>query len=142
MLQPFIDLTNDAVFGKWLEMTNDSNDKWQMTCHFIAQMTNDPSHLNVMLASPYSSGLYYACFTFFIFRLESHDKISTNQNQMTEMTKWQKIINNDKWLTKSFKWSNDQIIFEHCLYVISTNILDRQLITNDLITWRYESAKN
>ena len=41
-----------AVFGKWLEMTNDSNDKWQMTCHFIAQITNDPSHLNVMLASP------------------------------------------------------------------------------------------
>ena len=104
-----------SVFGKWLEMTNDSNDKWQMTCHFIAQMTNDPSHLNVMLASPYSSGLYYACFTFFIFRLESHDKISTNQNKRTAFILLMVI-----YLTGTFHWQFGWHYFTETLKITMT----------------------
>ena len=104
-----------TVFGKWLEMTNDSNDKWQMTCHFIAQMTNDLSHLNVMLAGAIVLACIMFYLIFFLIWLNHMIRILTNQNQMTEMTKWQRIMNNDKWIAKSFKWSNDQVISEHWL---------------------------
>jgi hypothetical protein len=70
------------VFGKWLEMTNDSNDKWP--CHFISQMTNDSSHLNIMLAST----KVLACFASFIFKWNHMMRYQSKSNDWNDqMTK-------------------------------------------------------
>ena len=95
---------------KWqrIQMTNDmsfqhSNDKWLESFEY-----NVGQH--------YNSCLHYISLFFLYFSITITWWISANQNQMTEMTKWQRIRNNDKWLNKSFKWSNNQVITEHWVH--------------------------
>ena len=74
-----------------LKWPNDSNDKWQMTCHFNAQMTNDFGHLNVILPNI----IIFAYTTFIYFFNYNHIIIYVINISQSNSNDWNDQMTND-----------------------------------------------